>query len=256
MSEMPLVFFTALSQMAAGAFVTLFLLTRRGALDDAVKIRASYGIAFSMGAALLMSTTHLGHPELGYLAMSNFISSWLSREILLSSAFFFLSLLACCPWARRAAEEALGLAGSILAIAMIFATSMVYTLPSHPAWNSLYPLLFFTLTAAAAGMAFTLMMCGGKHFSPAYRQTLAAAVTLNALCLIAYACFAPQVSIGAFDVLLQALIGAALPLWLIFKRQRQYADYLPIIWGFILCGALYGRILFYAGTHMTPMFGV
>lgn len=252
MSEMPLVFFTVLSQMAAGAFITLYLIDRKNGPAS----KTARCIAGVMALSLLMSTAHLGRPELGYRALANLGSSWLSREILLSSLFFFVSLVYCLPQAKRAGGF-LGFVGSILAALFIVVTSMVYTLPSYPAWNGAAPAVFFILTAATAGPLLALAVLGGQALEKTLKNAVLAALLLNAVWFMAFAAEMDQyISISLPDACLRVAVGALVPIALLSKCQTKYADYLPIIWGFVLAGELFGRILFYAGTNPAPMFGL
>lgn len=256
MSEMPLVFFTVLSQMAAGAFIVFYRMEQTQSVDPAASRRIAFGIAGSMAVALLMSTAHLGHPQEGYRALFNLGSSWLSREILVSSLFFFCTLLYCWPQAKRAAAQWIGLVGAVSGILMIFITGMVYSLPSHPAWSGVYPVAFFALTAIVAGPLFTFMLSGGKYFGGKDRAILMTGIVLSALWFALYAAIGTEVFIGAFDAGLRLVVGVLIPIIILLKCQKQHVNYLPIVWGFVLCGEIFGRMLFYAGTHMMPMFGM
>ncbi|PRX34948.1 DMSO reductase anchor subunit [Meinhardsimonia xiamenensis] len=101
-----------------------------------------YGLAVT---GLFASAFHLANPKNAIKAFSQWRSSWLSREAVLSVA----TLLVIAPYAigRIFYGEnwaALGLAGSILSILTVFSTAMIYTqLRTVPRWNTpLTPLLF------------------------------------------------------------------------------------------------------------------
>jgi len=114
-----------------------------------------YGLGYGLaGAGLLASTTHLGHPERAWRAFSQWRSSWLSREGVLSVA----ALLVLAPHAAGAVFLAtpvpvLGWIGAVLSLATVLATSMIYaqlkTVPRWHHWST--PLVF--LAAALAGGA-------------------------------------------------------------------------------------------------------
>jgi DMSO reductase anchor subunit len=114
-----------------------------------------YGMGYGLaGAGLLASAFHLGHPERALRAFTQWRTSWLSREAVLSAAT--LALLA--PHAAGAVFWAtplpmLGAIGGGLALATVAATAMIYAqLKTVPRWNSwTTPAVF--LTAALAGGA-------------------------------------------------------------------------------------------------------
>lgn len=99
---------------------------------------AFFAIAYVLSVGgLLSSTFHLGHPERAHLALTQWRSSWLSREGVLA----ILALLVMAPYGAgliffdtRLAP--LGWIGAALSLATIFATSMIYAqLKTVPRWN-------------------------------------------------------------------------------------------------------------------------
>ena len=87
------IFFTSAS---GGGYFLLTLLGVFGALGvlppDPVLGLIAFGLAFAMvTAGLLSSTFHLGHPERAWRAFSQWRSSWLSREGVLSEMMRYVS---------------------------------------------------------------------------------------------------------------------------------------------------------------------
>src|SRR5688572_8706400 len=81
----PLVFMTVLTQLAVGAFTTIWVLQLLG---TSAHLDVASLIAFLVGGlALTASTTHLGRPAFAYRALRMWRRSWLSREVLLFTAF-------------------------------------------------------------------------------------------------------------------------------------------------------------------------
>ena len=114
-----------------------------------------FAIAYLMAVGgLLASTFHLGHPERALKAFSQWRTSWLSRE-------GWCAVLALLVMALYGAGVVffsnqliiIGLLGSLLSLATIFTTSMIYTqLKSIPRWNQpTTPALFlaFSLSGGA-----------------------------------------------------------------------------------------------------------
>ena len=124
------------------------------------------GYGFAVGG-LLASVTHLANPKNAIKSFSQWRSSWLSREGICAIA----ALLIIAPYAIGRIffgvyMPLLGVLGSVLAIATVFTTSMIYTqLKTVPRWNSnLTPVLFLGyaiaggLMLAAPGLLPALML--------------------------------------------------------------------------------------------------
>jgi DMSO reductase anchor subunit len=122
-------------------------------------------LALGMTAAGgLASTGHLGRRANAWRAFSQWRSSWLSREaclMLAAMAVFGLYAAIWCLWGVR--YWGLGIAGSALSVATVYATAMIYgQLKTVPRWSATpTPALFLTLgltggllgVGAAAGLA-------------------------------------------------------------------------------------------------------
>jgi len=112
-----------------------------------------FGLGYGLTlAGLGASSLHLGHPERALKAFSQWRTSWLSREAVLSVA----TLLVMAPHAAGTVffgvpQPAFGLVGAVLALVTVFATAMIYAqLRTVPRWhNASVPVLF--LIAATAG---------------------------------------------------------------------------------------------------------
>lgn len=119
----------------------------------------SYPVALVVALALitlglLSSTFHLGHPERAWRALSQWRSSWLSREGVLAVATYLpagllLALALLQPTAPLATAlsvlAAMGAAGTVYCTAMIYAS-----LRTVPQWNlPLVPLVYLALAAAS-----------------------------------------------------------------------------------------------------------
>ena len=163
----PLVVMTVLTQMSVGAFTTIWLLQLLGG-STRLGIAALASLLVG-GLALSASTLHLGRPVHAYRALKMWRRSWLSREVLLFSAFsgvsglyaatLSLGLIPGVPeWLLHvvpdAARTAIGALTVTLGIAGVTASACIYRVPSRPSWNTRYTLLQFNLTAALLGPLF------------------------------------------------------------------------------------------------------
>lgn len=143
--EWALPIYTILIQMAVGMLLVLWILRLfgsqkfgQGALDRVVRdplLIINITILFGM----LGAHFHLSRPYLSFLAVSNFRTSWLSREIVFT-LFFFLSSAALwfLQWFRAdhwRLKTVLGWLAIIFGVVTVYCTGRIYLLPTQPAWN-------------------------------------------------------------------------------------------------------------------------
>ena len=151
--HLPLVAMTVLTQLAVGALCCVWLLEALGRAAD--WNFASLG-ALAIGIlALGASTLHLGRPIYAYRALRMWRRSWLSREVLLFTAF--AGMAAIYSGALRLGlpvSSGLGALTSLLGLGGVAASACIYLVPARPAWNSRYTVADFFLTAAVLGPVF------------------------------------------------------------------------------------------------------
>jgi DMSO reductase anchor subunit len=126
------IFFTT----ASGAGYGLLALLGVGAALELLPADRLFGclaFALSLGlitAGLLSSMLHLGHPRRAWRAITQWRSSWLSREGVLALATYVPAGLFAIGWVVLAANRGvwawLGLAGAALAVLTVTATAMIY----------------------------------------------------------------------------------------------------------------------------------
>ncbi|MSU91592.1 dibenzothiophene desulfurase [Rhodobacteraceae bacterium 2CG4] len=105
------------------------------------------------GAGLVASLWHLGHPERAWKALSQWRSSWLSREGVLAMATMAVFGLHAALIVLAGTQVALlGWLAALLAVATVVATGMIYAqLRAIPRWHSPLTPLLFVLYALAGG---------------------------------------------------------------------------------------------------------
>jgi DMSO reductase anchor subunit len=148
-----------------------------------------YGAAAALvllAAGLLASFFHLGRPERAWRAISQWRTSWLSREVIVLPAFMaavfaygaahFLDwhwpLAALPAGAVVDLTLALGALGTLLAFALYVCTGMIYAcLPFLREWHSWLTVANYTLLGGASG--FTLAAALAAAVSPAQVPLLA-----------------------------------------------------------------------------------
>jgi DMSO reductase anchor subunit len=114
------------------------------------------------GLALAASTLHLGRPVYAYRALKMWKRSWLSREVLLFTAF---SVVACsyaaALWMRLPGGIFIGVWTVALGIGGVTASAYIYRVPSRPAWNTPFTIVQFHLTTATLGPLFAAAVGAG-----------------------------------------------------------------------------------------------
>ncbi|MBX3083626.1 MAG: dimethyl sulfoxide reductase anchor subunit [Anaerolineae bacterium] len=160
-NEWALVIFTVVMQMAVGSFVMLggvhFFATRRNGIEEADKLsdRSLFAIGPIVVVGLLVTFLHLGNPINAPRAITNFATSWLSREIVLSLAFVIGgAVFALMQWRKVGSASiriAVGVVVAAIGLVLVYTMSMIYRIPSIPAWDTVATTLTFFVTAFLLG---------------------------------------------------------------------------------------------------------
>lgn len=155
-SELPLVVFTLLAQMAVGAFWTcqwlfkpLWSLVQSETLFLRLLPVSLVGLCLAL--SMLVSFAHLGMKRNVWRVFSNLRKSWLSREILTMGLFGMGCLLFL-----MIPSMAIGLLISLLGYGLIYSMANVYQLRSMAAWNTRRTLVGFLLSALLLGQFFII----------------------------------------------------------------------------------------------------
>ena len=114
-----------------------------------------FAIAYAMAVGgLLASTFHLGHPERAAKALTQWRSSWLSREGIAAIATLLIMGIYALGALFGVHMGPIGLLGAIGAVATVFTTSMIYaqlkTVPRWKHWST--PALFLTLSIGGGAL--------------------------------------------------------------------------------------------------------
>ena len=160
--------FTTLS----GAGLGLAALVGLGALADGGLVFGTVLALACAGGGLVCSIFHLRRPDRAWRALSQWRSSWLSREgilapvaLLLVAAYGGAGLIDVQP------PGVLGWAAAAVALAAVGATGMIYAqLRAVPAWYGRLTVVCFLLFAVAGGAmlwACVATAAGGGHSVPA-----------------------------------------------------------------------------------------
>ena len=123
-------------------------------------------------AGLLSSTFHLGHPERAWRAMTQWRSSWLSREGIFAVLAYPAALIFTAGWIWDGISPTLMTAAAIatfvLAMVTVYCTSMIYaSLKTIPRWSNGFvsPVyLVFSLSSGGLLFAIALSTSGAADF--------------------------------------------------------------------------------------------
>lgn len=130
-SEVPLICFTTLSPAAVGA--SLFALPIGGGWALAAVV------VLMVTAGMLASIAHLARPLRAPRSLAHLGSSWLSREILVVSAFWALAVLwLVCelggfPWSTAA--RGFHVAAIVVGVVLLWVIARAYRVHGQPAWD-------------------------------------------------------------------------------------------------------------------------
>lgn len=126
----------------------------------------AFAISFSViGAGLLSSTFHLGHPERAWRAVTQWRSSWLSREGVMALFTFAPTGLYALGWLffpsiLEMAGAALGAVSLISCAVTVFCTAMIYaSLKPVKAWcNRWVPVGYLLLALVTGSVVFNALL--------------------------------------------------------------------------------------------------
>ena len=169
------IFFTVASGAGYGLLAWLIVLQQWSSapLGSAAAAWVAVVALALVTAGLLSSTLHLGHPERAWRAVSQWRTSWLSREGLLAIITYLPALLLLGLWWRSVTGPVVATASVVtllLSAATVFATAMIYAaLTTIPRWaNAWVPWVYLSLAAASGG----LLLVGARTLTGGADATL------------------------------------------------------------------------------------
>jgi DMSO reductase anchor subunit len=154
-----IIFFTTISGLGLGlaGWIVLGLLPL---MTPASVMGVGIGTLALIGVGLISSTFHLGHPERAWRALSQWRSSWLSREGVLA-VIVMAGLAGWFAVAYRGGYVPLwaNLALLVLIYVTVYATSMIYaSLKTVARWHHPLTPICYLMFAAAGGLLVTLAL--------------------------------------------------------------------------------------------------
>ena len=158
------IFFTMFSGLGLGLMNIAFASILAGH-DSSIATRTILILGMlALAGGLVCSLWHLGHPERAWRALSQWRSSWLSREGVMACAAFippltWLGLDYFMPSLRSNSEAYIAGAGIIINIITLHCTAMIYaSLKPIPAWHNFYTPLNYQLLSLMSGTIVALWL--------------------------------------------------------------------------------------------------
>lgn len=160
--EWSLIIFTILTQMSVGAFLILgavhFFVTHKSGDQEADRMtdRVLIAIGVTLGLGFLASFFHLGNPLNAPKAVTNFTTSWLSREILFGVIFVVLGgIFVFLQWFKKGStgfRNVVAWLAALVGVFFVYSQARIYMLETQPSWNHATTLIFFFVTTLLLGV--------------------------------------------------------------------------------------------------------
>ena len=186
-----IIFFTVISGTGYGIFI--------GLLFNILFIEISYSLSYKLFISLvsflmivlglLSSTLHLGHPERAWRAFSQWKSSWLSREGLVSVITFFPMVLFYYFWINNINGYVfLLIILCVFSLLTIFCTGQMYaTLKTIPSWNNSLVTPIYIFNGITVGSLFVYSINFYFNYNIfLYEKFIIITIILNLLLKISY----------------------------------------------------------------------
>jgi len=170
-----LVFFTLLTQMAVGAFLTLqvvqiWLCTPKRDVPEERRTVRLVAVLASLTLGLSVALFHLSTPLEALRALVNLNSSWLSREIVSGGLFaVFLSALTTMQWRSKNTSlntKWMAWLTGVTAVAFLYCQIQIYLLPSQPSWNTVATPTAFVASALRLGVLGVMVILVSEGWTP------------------------------------------------------------------------------------------
>ncbi|EAY3205869.1 hydrogenase [Salmonella enterica] len=169
--ELPLVFFTVLSQMSVGMALVLTWRTLRGEVEGQRFYWLATGLVLAL--ASIAAILHLAHPDRAYNALINLRHAWLSREIL--GATLFGAAVGVTFLAKG--HKAMALIASVFGVLLVAVQGMTYAAPAMVAIANGFTMLLFFITVWVMGCA-AIPLLRLRPAVPALRQGIVVCIAV------------------------------------------------------------------------------
>ena len=270
--ELPLVFFTVLSQWAVGIVLVITLLEwiKPDYLEkqklEIFRVPALTALPLAV-IATLASMLHMGYPYKSYLTITGFQHSWLSREII--AIIILNATLAAFTWIwwkhinNSSLRKWIGTLSSVIGIATICVSAQVYyQMLIHPTWHSWTTFASFILTGGIIGAMYVYYFISrSKEEEHPLRLFAILIGGILIMMVIVLGVFSQNIFIGVegaeavgltfssslfwIRIVFSLLVPAGLLLYLFNSKKQTNPTFALMIALLVVVGELSGRMLFY-----------
>jgi len=165
-SELPLIVYTIMMQLAVGSFIAIelvrFFAARKSSPQEAGKL--TNRVVFSLGPIAVIGVLgaffHLEVPLFAPYTLLGAATSWMSREILLTTIFTALVIaysiiLLLSKLKLQLLKTIFAAVTSVVGLALIYCMARAYMMPTFPAWDTLATPFSFYATTILLGAVFS-----------------------------------------------------------------------------------------------------
>ncbi|MCH9674577.1 MAG: dimethyl sulfoxide reductase anchor subunit [Gammaproteobacteria bacterium] len=189
-----IIFFTTASGAGYGilAILGIFGLFNQLPGDRAFGFCALLLAFLLITAGLAASTRHLGHPERMMLALTQWRSSWLSREGVLALFTYGPAALFALGWVGFGHNQGvwadMGALAALAAVATVFCTAMIYgSLRAIPRWHSVWVPINYLALSAMTGAVLLNFIASGFHVAQSEIARIAmVSIVVALICKVIY----------------------------------------------------------------------
>lgn len=258
--ELPLVFFTVMSQWGIGAVLALTIYQMKASqecrLSGSVLRRAVLLIWLIEVIGSSLSMGHLGVPLEAYRSVLGLGHSWLSREavtfVLLNGVVTLWALSCWLQPVVNTRNTVLGWLSGIGGLAAIFVTAQVYyQMVAHPLWHTPATQIAFIGTAIVLGFSLVALLVIGQG-KPLPSSIKVGVVIGVALVLIAQIIRLqlPASQGGSYLLWWQVVMSMLLPCIMVMKayKERPQVILMALVMLAMFSGEVAGRALFYGSV--------
>jgi DMSO reductase anchor subunit len=180
------IFFTTASGAGYG-LMTLLAILQAGHVLPTDPVLGAVGFVIALGlitAGLLSSTFHLGHPERAWRALSQWKSSWLSREGVYAIATYLPAVIYAAGWVFSDWRDSLftltGMVAAVLSMQTVYCTSMIYaSLKTIRAWSNRWTVIgYFSLSIMTGALILNALATCFGYYPPAIFWTTAITIVV------------------------------------------------------------------------------
>ncbi|ELY3857490.1 dimethyl sulfoxide reductase anchor subunit family protein [Providencia huaxiensis] len=258
--ELPLVFFTVMSQWGIGAILALTIYqmnaSKENILSGGVLRRAVLAIWLIEVIGSSMSMGHLGVPLEAYRSILGLSHSWLSREavtFILLNGLVTLWALSC--WVSpqvNVRNQLLGWLSALGGMAAIFVTAQVYyQMVAHPLWHTPATQIAFIGSAIVLGFSLVALFVIGQ--GKPLLSIIKVGVLIGVMLVLAAQIIRLQLPAsqgGSYLLWWQVVMSMLLPCIVAMKayKERPSVMVMVLVMLAIFSGELAGRALFYGSV--------